>query len=177
MCFILFIMSQTSPAKFRPEALRTVGHDLELRGIKSFAIVCESDLFVVQAGYQSPPAVTPLILHYALDDIEQLNRKSRERNDHRPAAKDFLGLSQLLWAIATYVSSKGSRLLTVSNMASTEAMPVVKMEYETVQGDLIVEYLKGSAIYELYINVYKLRGTSSINNARYTRFSALHESS
>ena len=177
MCFILFRMSQTSSAKFSPEALRTVGHDLELRGIKSFAIVCESDLFVVQAGYQSPPAVTPLILHYALDDIEQLNRKSQERNDHLSAAKNFLSLSQLLWAIATYVSASGSHLLSVSNTVSTETMPIVKVEYETVQHDQIVDYLKGSAIYELYVNVYKLRGTSGNSNSRYTRFSGLPESS
>jgi hypothetical protein len=145
---------------FCPEAFRTVGHDLELRGIKTFAIVCESDLLVIQAGYQSPPAVTPLILHYALDDIEELNRKSQERKDHRPAAKDFLSLSQLLWTIATYVSGSSARLLSVSNRVSTETMPIVKMEYETVQGNQIVDYLKGSAIYELCVNVYKLRGPS-----------------
>lgn len=170
-------MSQPILASFSPEALRTVGHDLDLRGIKTFAIVCESDFLVAQAGYQSPPAVTPLILHYALSDIEELNRKSQERNDHLSAAKNFLSLSQLLWAIATYVSASGSRLLSVSNTVSTETMPIVKVEYETVQHDQRVDHLKGSAIYELYINVYKLRGTSSKSDSRYTRFSALDESS
>jgi hypothetical protein len=168
-------MSPTIPASFCPEALRTVGHDLELRGIKTFAVVCEPDLLVVHAGYQSPPAVTPLILHYALRDIQELNRKSQERNDHLSAAKNPLGLSQLLWAIATYVNASGSRLLSVSNTVSTETMPIVKMEYETVQHHQIVDYLKGSAIYELYINVYKLRGTSTLNDSRYTRFSSLDE--
>lgn len=121
-------MSQTISASFCPEALRTVGHDLELRGSKTFAVVYESDPLIVQAGYQSPPAVTRLILHYALSDIQELNRNSQERNDHLSAAKNFLNLSQLLWAIATYVSASGSRLLSVSNTVSTETMPIVKME-------------------------------------------------
>ena len=58
--------------------------------------------------------------------------------------------------------------------ASTAKMPVIKIEYETVQGDRVVDDRTGSAIYELCVSVYKLRGTSSIDNhARYTRFHAL----
>ena len=57
------------------EALRTIGYDLEMRGIKAFVIRCEADLYLVEAGYQSPPAPTPVILHYTLDHIEQLDRE------------------------------------------------------------------------------------------------------
>jgi hypothetical protein len=158
------------------EALRTLGQALELRGIKTYRIRCEADLYVVEAGYQSPPAATPVSLHYTLDDIEQLDREAPEKNDRDSAVKDFLSLSQILWAIGIYVTSKEARLLSVSNNASTERMPVVKFEYETVQGDRVVDDRTGSAIYELCVSVYKLRGTSSINNIRYTRFHALQES-
>lgn len=163
-------------AVFCSQALRTIGQDLELRGIKSFLIKCEADLYVVEAGYQSPPAPTPVSLHYTLDDIEQLEREAGKKNDPDSVAKDFLSLSQILWAIGTYVTSKGARLLSVSNNASTERMPVVKIEYETVQGDRVVDDRTGSAIYDLCVSVYKLRGTSNINNIRYTRFRALQES-
>jgi hypothetical protein len=156
--------------------LRTVGQDLEFRGIKTFLIRCAAGLYVVEAGYQSPPAPTPVTLHYTLDDIEQLDRETRERDDRDSAVKDFLSLSQILWAIGSYVTSKGARLLSVSNSASTERMPIVRIEYETVQGDRVVDDLSGSAIYELCVSVYKLRGTSRINSIRYTRFSALRES-
>src|SRR5688572_26546376 len=155
------------------EALRTIGRDLEFRGLKTFLLRCEAALYVVEAGYQSPPAPTPVTLHYTSDDIEQFDREIRERNDRGSALKDFLSLSQILWAIGSYVTSKGARLLSVSNSASTERMPVVKIEYETVQADRVVDELKGSAIYELCVSVYKLQGTSSINSIRYTRFSAL----
>jgi hypothetical protein len=156
------------------EALRTIGQDLELRSIKTFLIRCEAHLYVVEGGYQSPPAPTPVTLHYTLDDIEQLDREARERNDRDSAVKDLLSLSQILWAIGSYVTSKGTSLLSVSNSASTARIPVIKIEYETVQGDRVVDDRTGSAIYELCVSVYKLRGTSSINNhARYTRFHAL----
>ena len=157
-------------------ALRTIGRDLDWRGIRTFLIRCEANLFVVEGGYQSPPAVTPVSLYYALSDIERLDREARERNDHLLPVKDFLSLAEILWAVTTYVSCKQGRLLSVSNTASTATTRVLKIEYETVQGDAVTEDLTGSAIYELCIRMYKLKGTSSINGSRYTRFSALPES-
>jgi hypothetical protein len=159
-----------------PEALRIIGHDLELRGIKTFLIRCEAGLYIVEAGYQSPPAPTPITLHYTLDDIEQLEREARERNDQVSALKDFLSLSRIFWTVGTYVIAKGGHLLSVSNNLSTEKMPVVSIEYETVDDERLVDDLTGSDIYELCVSLYKLRGTSPIKNIRYTRFSALQES-
>lgn len=164
-------------ASFCSEALRIIGEDLDLRGIKTFRIRCEADRFVVDGGYQSPPASTPVTLYYAPNDIEQLDRKTRERNDQLSSVKDFLSLSQILSAVATYVIGKGGRLLNVSNNTSTERMPAVNIEYDTAQGDRVVDGLTGSAIYELCVSVYKLRGTSTVKSRRYTRFSALQESS
>jgi hypothetical protein len=88
----------------RLEALRAIGNDLEMRGVKTFVIRCEAELYVVEAGYQSPPAPTPVILHYTLDDIEQLDREGREGDDRDSGVKDFLSLSQILRAIGTYLS-------------------------------------------------------------------------
>ena len=144
------------------KALRAIGQDLEARGIKTFVIRCEADLYVVEAGYQSPPALTPITLYYTLDDIEQLDREGREENKCNSAAKDFLSLSQILRAIGTYLSRKGARLLSVSNNALTGAMPVVKIEYETAQGERVVDDRTGSAIYDLCVSIYKLRGRSRL---------------
>ena len=155
------------------EALRAIGADMDVRGIKTFVIYCQADLYVVEAGYQSPPAATPLTLHYSRDDIEQMNRKSQEDHDRESAVKDFLTLSQILWAMGTYVTSKGGQLLSISNTASTEKMPVINLEYQTREGDRMVDNRTGSAIYELCVSVYKTKATSNPNSARYTRFSAL----
>jgi hypothetical protein len=148
------------PAIGWSKALRAIGQDLEARGIKTFVIRCEADLYVVEAGYQSPPAPTPVTLYYTLDDIEQLDREGQE-DDRGSGVKDFLTLSQILRAIGTYVGRKEARLLSVSNNA-TGTMPVVKIEYETAQGERVVDDRTGSAIYDMCVSFYKLRGRSRL---------------
>jgi hypothetical protein len=144
------------------EALRAIGQDLEARGIKTFRIKCEADLYIVEAGYQSPPAPTPVTLYYTLDDIEQLDRQGREGDNCNSAVKDFLSLSQILPAVGSYVGRKGARLLSVSNNTLTGTIPVVNIEYETAQGERVVDDRTGSAIYDLCVSIYKLRGRSRL---------------
>jgi len=161
---------------FTSEVLRTVGEDLDLRGIKTFAMRCEADLFVVDAGYQSPPAATPVTLHYARKDIEELDRKARERNDYLSATRSFIYLSKILSSIGTYVGDKGANLLSLSNIASTESMPVIDIEYETVQSDRMFERLTDSDVYALCVKDHKRKGRRpGLNDTRYSRFSSLQE--
>jgi hypothetical protein len=140
----------------RSEALGAIGQDLEVRGIKTFVVRCEADFYVVEAGYQSPPAPTPFTLHYTLDDIEQLDREGRKDDDHS-GVKDFLRLSQILRAIGSYVSWKDARLLSVSNNILTGTTPGVTIEYETAQGERVVDDRTGFAIYDMCVRFYKLR--------------------
>jgi hypothetical protein len=154
------------------EALRAIGQDLEARGIKTFVIRREADFYVVEAGYQSPPAPTPVSLHYTLDDIEQLDQEGRKRRDHDAGVEDFLKLSQILRSIGSYVSCKGACLLSISNNNSTGTMPVVTIEYETPQGEQVIDDRTGLAIYDLCVSIYKLRGTLSahrVGDARWHR--------
>jgi len=154
---------------FTSEALRTVGEDLDLRGIKTFAIRCEDDLVVVEAGYQSPPAVTPVTLHYARKDIEELDRKARERNDYLSATRSFIYLSKILSSIGTHVHDKQARL-------STGTVRVIDIEYETAQSDRVFERLTDSDVYALCVRDHKRRvRRPSLSNTRYTRFSSLQE--
>jgi hypothetical protein len=165
--------SESTSAVSCSDALRAIGQDLEARGIKTFVIRREADLYVVEAGYQSPPAPTALILHYTLDDLEQLDHEKRERRgegDYHSNVKDFLTLSQILRVIGVYVGRQEARLLSVSNTASTTTMPVLTIEYETVQGERAVDVRTGSAIYDMCVSIYKLRGRLSVNNARDARW-------
>ena len=158
------------------EALRTIGSDLDLRGIKTFTIRCDANRFVVDAGYQAPPAATPVTLHYTQTDIEELDRKAREQSDYRSAIRSFIYLSEILSSLATYVGDKGARLLSLSNNVSTEVMPVVDIEYETDQRDLQRERLSGQAIYALCVRDHKRRvRQQNLNAARLTRFSSMPE--
>jgi len=161
---------------FTPEALRSIGEDLELRGIRTFFIRCEADFFVVEGGYQSPPAATPVSLHYSLKDIAELDRKARERNDCLSGTRSLIYLPEILLSLENYVHEKGGRLLSVSNIASTETMPLIDIEYETVQGDLACDRLTSAAIYALCVRDHKRRGRKQdLNDNRYTRFSSLQE--
>lgn len=153
------------PAIAWSEALHSIGRDLEARGIKTFVIRCEPDLYIVDAGYQSPPAPTPVTLYYTLDDIEQLDREGREGGDHDSGVKDFLSLSQILPAIGTYVGRKGARLLSVSNNTSTGT--VVTIEYETAQGERVVDDRTGSAIYDLCVSIYSSERKITTSTTRF----------
>jgi len=159
---------------FNSEALRTIGADLDLRGIKTFASRCEADRFIVDAGYQSPPAATPVTLHYTEKDIEQLDRKAREQSDYLSAIRSFIYLSEILSSVATYVGDKGARLLSLSNNASTESAPIIDIEYETAHSDPMSERLTGPAIYALCVRDHKRRvRRQTLNDNRFTRFSSL----
>jgi hypothetical protein len=105
---------------------------------------------------------TPVTLYYTLDDIEQLDREGREADNCNSVVKEFLSLSQILRAIGSYVGRRGARLLSVSNNALTGTMPVVKIEYETAQGERVVDDRTGSAIYDMCVSIYKLRGRSRL---------------
>lgn len=139
------------------KALRTIGQDLEMRGVKTFVVRCEAGRYVVEAGYQSPPAPTPVILHYTLDDIEQLDREAQKGNEIDSGVKEFLSLSQILPAIGSYVARKGAHLLSVSNNPLTaETMPFIAIEYETAQGERVVDGRTVFAIYDMCVRFYKL---------------------
>lgn len=156
------------------ETLRIVGRDLDLRGIRTFILRCDHDLFVVKAGYQPPPAVMPITVHYASSDIDRLLMESAH-TDSVAAVKDFSNLSEILSAVGSYVSGKQGRLISVSNTASTRTIPVVIVKYASV-GSALVEIFKGSAIYELCVSVYKATSMSNSSRpTRYTRFSDLND--
>ena len=159
---------------FTSEALRTVGEDLDRRGIKTVALRFEAKLIVVEAGYQSPPAATPVTLHYGPKDIEDFDRKARERNDYLSATLNFIYLSKILSSIGTYVGDKAARLFSLSNIASTKTMLVIDIEYETVQGNRTFERLTDSDVYALCVRDHKRRGKrSALNDNRYSLFSSL----
>ena len=162
-------------SNFTSKALGMIGQDLDLRGLKTFSIRCEDGLFVVDAGYQSPPALTPVTLHYCRKDIEQLQREAEERCDHLSATRKFIYLSEILSVIGTYIADKTGHLLILSNIASTEARPIIDIEYMTIQGDRMVEHLTATDVYALCIQNYKRRQRQATNDIRFTRFSSLHE--
>jgi hypothetical protein len=151
------------PAVSYSEILRVIGQDLETRAIKAFDIRDEGDRILVQCGYQVPPAATPVTLHYTPRDIEELKPQGAEKRGQSAKPGDFFTLSQTLRAIGGYVDQKKARLLRLSNNDCPGADIVFRVEYESREGERLVEDRSGSAIYDLCVNMYKRRGRLARN--------------
>jgi hypothetical protein len=146
------------PAVSYSEILRVIGQDLEARAIKAFDIRDEGERILVQCGYQVPPAATPVTLYYTPKDIEELKPLGAEKRGQPSKPADFFSLSQTLRAIGGYVDEKKARLLRLSNNDCREADVVFRIEYETQEGERLVDDRSGSVIYDLCVNMYKRRG-------------------
>ena len=157
------------------EALRSIGEDLELRGIRTYRIKCEDDFFSVEGGYQTPPAATPVSLYYSSKDIAELDRKAIERHDYCSATRAFIYLPEILASVGAYVRDKGASLVSLSNMNSTTALAIVDVEYQTAPGDVMYDRLTSATIYELCVREHKRRSRlQNLKDHRFTRFSSLH---
>ena len=156
------------------EALCTIGEDLDRRGIRTFVIKCEPEVFIVEAGYQAPPAVTPVTIHYACKDVGQLDPSRPEGSEHLCATRSFIYLSQILSAIGIYVADKGGSLVSLSNTGSAGSRAVIDVEYEVSGSDRKSERLTDADVYALCIRGHKRREKRrSTTDLRYTRFSSL----
>lgn len=149
------------------QALRAIGQDLERRDIKTFDITCERDAYVVQGGYQVPPAPMPVTVHYSVDDLENLNQEGNEKRDGASGNMDFLRLSLILRAIGAHVERKKGRLRRISNSNARGMTPIFRIEYETASGEQVTNDLTSSAVYDICVSTYKLRGKISAASAKY----------
>jgi hypothetical protein len=163
------LMSSTSTA----EALRAIGNDLDLRGIKTFSLRCEVDLFIVHGGYQAPPASTPVTVHYCQKDIEELSRKAAEGSDYHFRSRSFIYRSEILFALGTYVEDRDGSLVSVSNLGSTDTAPIIDITYDVLLSGQIVEHLTDPDIYALCVRGHKRRQREATSDIRFTRFSSL----
>jgi hypothetical protein len=149
------------------QALRAIGEDLEQRGIKAFDITCAEDYYIVQGGYQAPPNPMPLSLSYSLEDIRYLDTEHREKRDQACHGHDFLRLPLILRSIAGYISRKKGRLLRISNNVATGTNAVFRIEYSNTDNERVVDERAVSAIYDICVSQYKLRGNDLRTHGSY----------
>ncbi len=138
--------------------LRCIGEDLEQRGLKSLDLRQEGQDYIVSCGYQSPPAPTPVTLHYSHTDIQKLDTAGREKRTGAAPAKEFVTLAQILRAIGGYLDKHSARLMRISNIDSPRKDLMLKVEYVDRNGEIVVDDRAGSAIYDLCVVAYRQRG-------------------
>lgn len=138
--------------------LRCIGQDLHLRGIKTLDIRRDGDLYVVQGGYQVPPADMPVTLHYPPAELEELERAGQQQRGNSLPPQEFINLVQILRAIGGYLDNHQARLIRISNNESQGTAPVFKVEYQSKEGELLIDDRAGAAIYDMCVTMYKQRG-------------------
>lgn len=138
-------------------ALRCIGQDLESRGLRTLDIISDTSGYIVLAGYQPPPAPMPVSLQYTPADILELDRTGQEQRGTSSAAKEFVSLVQILRAIGGYLDKNQARLIRISNNEPPGSSPSFSVEYETKEGERVVDDRDGTAIYDMCVSMYKQR--------------------
>ena len=150
-------------------ALRCIGQDLLRRDLKTFDIRNEGDRYVVQGGYQAPPAATPVTIHYTLADIRELFAQAPEKRGGSAPSEDFVNLVQILRTIGGYLDKIEARLIRLTNSTSQGSGPLFRLEFETADGELKVEEHSSAVIYEMCVAMYKRRGRLTGTGDRFDR--------
>jgi hypothetical protein len=138
-------------------ALRCIGQDLESRGLRTLDIMLDSTGYIVLAGYQPPPAPMPVSLQYRPADIVELDRTGQDQRGTSSPTKEFVSLVQILRAIGGYLDKNQSRLIRISNNEAPGNSPSFSVEYETKEGERVVDDRDGTAIYDMCVSMYKQR--------------------
>ena len=138
-------------------ALRCIGQDLESRGLRTLDIISDNAGYIVLAGYQPPPAPMPVSLQYSPAEILELDRTGQEQRGTSSAAKEFVTLVQILRAIGGYLDKNQARLIRISNSEAPGSTPAFSVEYETKEGERVVDDRDGTAIYDMCVSMYKQR--------------------
>jgi hypothetical protein len=138
-------------------ALRCIGQDLESRGLRTLDIISDTTGYIVLAGYQPPPAPMPVSLQYTPADILELDSAGHERRGTTSVTKEFVSLVQILRAIGGYLDKNQARLIRISNNEAPGSSPSFSVEYETKEGERVVDDRDGTAIYDMCVSMYKQR--------------------
>jgi hypothetical protein len=138
-------------------ALRCIGQELELRGLRTIDLVCDTTGYIILCGYQPPPAPTPVTLRYTLAEILELDRTGEEQRGNTLPSNDFVSTVQILRAIGGYLDKNQARLVRISNSEPRGNSPFYTVEYETKEGERVIDDRDGAAIYNMCVSMYKQR--------------------
>ena len=147
------------------QILRAIGQDLETRDLTVFEIEKHGERYIVQCGYQFPPAPTPITLEYSLNDIKELDLSGQLTRSDALQTLDFSTLAQSLRTIGGYLDNRKASLVRISNNHLPGTEPAFRIEYKTAEGELLVDDRSAAAIYDIGVYMYKQR--RKVNGAAY----------
>jgi hypothetical protein len=151
--------------------LRCIAQDIERRGLKTFDIrlLASGKEYLVEGGYQEPPAPTPVTIHYLLKDLDELEQLGVARRGDQAPAKDFLNQIQVFRTIGGYLDKNEARLIRITNNTPSGKEALYQVEYVTRDGEHMVDDHAGSALYDMCVTMYKQRGKLTGTGGRRSR--------
>ena len=152
------------------DALRCIAQDLDRRGLKTFDIRLIRNEYVVECGYQDPPGPTPVTVHYAAQDLNEIDLVGESKRGEAAPAKEFLNHAQIFRTIGGYLDRNEARLIRITNNDGQGKDANFKVEYVTRKGEHIVEDRAGSALYDMCVAMYKQRGKLTGTGGRRSRW-------
>jgi len=152
--------------------LRCIAQDIERRGLKTFDIrlLASEKEYLVEGGYQEPPAPTPVTIHYMLKDLEELEQAGRARRGDTAPAREFLNQIQIFRTIGGYLDKNEARLIRITNNIASGKEAIFQVEYVTRDGEHLVDDHAGSALYDMCVTMYKQRGKLTGTGGRGSRW-------
>jgi hypothetical protein len=152
-------------------ALRCIGQDLERRGIKCFDIryMAKEKEYLVQGGYQDPPAQTPVTIAYRAADLAELDQLGRAKRGQAAASTDFLNQAQMFRTVGGYLDKNEARLVRLTNNELSGGEPSLKVEYISLDREYVVDTYSGSNLYGMCVMMYKQRGKLTGTHDRFSR--------
>jgi hypothetical protein len=149
--------------------LRCIAQVLEMRGLRTFDIQLQGMDYLVQCGYQNPPAPMPVTLKYTPKDIKELDLAGEKKRGVASPEKEFLNLVQVFRTIGGYLDKNEARLIRLCNSESPDNDPSFRVEYETRERERVVDDRVGSAIYDMCVTMYKQRGRMTGTGSKFRR--------
>jgi hypothetical protein len=152
-----FIRAKRSKVNFAI-ALRSIGQDLQCRGLKTFDIHWDGKDFTALCGYQEPPAATPVELTYRPSDIEEIDRAGMKNRGNVSPSKEFLNQPQIFRTIGGFLDRNEAQLVRLANNDLRVQESTFIVEYISRDGEHIIDDRAGAAIYDMCVSMYKQRG-------------------
>ncbi len=154
-------------------ALRCIGQDFARRGIKCFDIryLAKEKEYLVQGGYQEPPAQTPVTIAYRAADIAEMDQLGLQKRGQTAASTDFLNQAQMFRTVGGFLDKNGAQLVRISNSELSAGEPSLKVEYINSDRERVVDSYTGSNLYGMCVTMYKQRGKMTGTHDRFSRLS------
>ena len=139
------------------KALRTIGQELEKRGIDLFELRCRRANYTIEYSDPKPPHIRLLDIYLSGEEIRSLDLDAARQRGGSFKLVNFERMPEILRALGRYVESKDGEILRISTSASTPERDAVRLEFEGRDGRIEAEELTTSAIADIAMRMYRIR--------------------